>query len=36
MSDGARVLRKHVERFNSGVRSGDFGPWRPRSPTTRR
>jgi hypothetical protein len=26
MSDGARVLRKHVERFNSGVRSGDFGP----------
>jgi steroid Delta-isomerase len=25
-SEGLRLLRDHVERFNSGVRSGDFGP----------
>jgi steroid Delta-isomerase len=26
VSDGLRLLREHVERFNAGVRSGDFGP----------
>jgi steroid Delta-isomerase len=26
VSDGAQLLRGHVERFNAGVRSGDFGP----------
>ena len=26
MSDGAELLRGHVERFNAGVRGGDFGP----------
>ena len=26
MSNGQRLLREHVERFNAGVRSGDFGP----------
>jgi hypothetical protein len=26
VSDGQRLLREHVERFNAGVRSGDFGP----------
>jgi steroid delta-isomerase len=26
VSDGSELLREHVERFNAGVRSGDFGP----------
>jgi steroid Delta-isomerase len=26
VSDGEQLLRDHVERFNTGVRSGDFGP----------
>ena len=25
-SSGARLFEAHVERFNAGVRSGDFGP----------
>ena len=26
MTDGERLLREHVERFNAGMESGDFGP----------
>jgi hypothetical protein len=26
LSEGPRLLHEHVERFNAGVRSGDFGP----------
>ena len=26
MNGGEQLLREHVERFNAGVRSGDFGP----------
>jgi steroid Delta-isomerase len=26
VSDGPELLREHVERFNAGVRSGDFAP----------
>src|SRR3712207_3137267 len=26
MTHGERLLQEHVERFNVGVRSGDFGP----------
>jgi steroid Delta-isomerase len=26
VSQGEQLLRDHVERFNAGVRSGDFGP----------
>jgi steroid delta-isomerase len=26
MPDGIQLLHRHVERFNAGVRDGDFGP----------
>ena len=28
MASGEAVFDDHVERFNEGVRTGDFGPWR--------